>query len=153
MGLDGLQIGDDGVDLIRGEDKLRHLGVTGPDPFSQSLCQTVYGIALIELAEVRSLWVRAFALGLDRMAAGTVGLNQIVALLDERGLSKRRTPSIRTPRQTTLKMDMGRFLSIQTRLNRFESEVLIRLKTSKVPPTGPDDTSARESAAGPPVRS
>src|SRR6185437_6494707 len=80
--LDGLQIGDDGTDLVGVKLEFRHIGMAGEDALAQRLLERFHRIALAEHAKQRRLLARACAAAADGMAAGAVLLQQLFAELE-----------------------------------------------------------------------
>ena len=70
--LDGLEIGDNGADIVTREYELRHVRMAGDDSLAQGFLQRLDGIALSEGTEQWSLRVPTFAGAGDCMAARAI---------------------------------------------------------------------------------
>ena len=76
--LDGLQIGNDGTDIVGVKLEFRHIRMAGHDALSQRLLQGLNRIALSESAKRRRKFVRAVTAATDRMARCAIVREQLL---------------------------------------------------------------------------
>src|SRR6516225_6006566 len=84
--LNRLQIIDDRTHVLRREDELRHVGVTGRKALRQGLGKAFDLVFARERSEGRRRWVRASPGGADGMAARAIPRQQQLATSCGRGL-------------------------------------------------------------------
>ena len=87
--LNGLQIIDDRTHVLRREDELRHVGVTGRKALRQGLGKAFDLVFARERSEGRRRWVRASPARADGMAARAIPRQQQLATSCGRGLLSR----------------------------------------------------------------